>query len=547
MTDLSNYLDFLFKQDTGYVYAPYLTRGKEWRQKWFNWPTDRTSLIDWYVAESHTSDVYVGPALYKEKRVAKEAVSHSNVCWIEMDGQESIKWEGISEPDVIVQSSTSTHLHCYWQMEKLSSELLEDLNRRLTYFLGADSSGWDCTQVLRPPDTVNYKHDVPTSLIKFIANVTHLPAEFDRAPNIDKPVEAFTYDILLDVKNIKLDPQLLSKVNTQVVVHPHRSEFLMSTGYLLAEAGLTPLEIVSCLYVIDARIKKFVGRADQLKRLSEIASIAYFKVERASFISVYSPNDIITHKVKLEWVVPFLLHTSGMLILSGQPGVGKTQLSFDWAYRLCTGLPFMDLELKRPYVVAYLSLEMDVVELKYIFEHQAVGFKEHGLWNQNLYVISPDIDSDLRGFEKTLAKINPDVLIIDSISELATDDLTESEAKTIMKWMKKIRKVYNIAIIAIHHNRKASDTNKKPRKLGDLYGSFIFAKNSETVASLWHEDGRTGLELDLLKARFSEKRTINLTRTSHLTFEVNKMQEVKKNDSNEPAGAKPGTISLDFN
>lgn len=546
MTDLSNYLDFLFKDDVGFVYSPYLTRSKDWRQKWFGWPVERQELIDWLQTESHVSDVYIGPAMYKEKKASKESVSHSNVCWIEMDGQEDIKWGEISEPDVIIQSSTSTHLHCYWQMERLSSELLEDLNRRLTYYLGADSSGWDCTQVLRPPDTVNYKHDVPTTLVKLVANVTHLPLEFDKAPNIDKPVEAFTYDTLLDLKNIKLDPQLLSKVTTVEVKHPHRSEFLMSTGYLLAEAGLTGLEIVSCLYIIDTRIKKFVGREDQLKRLSEIASIALFKVERASYISVYSPLEIISFKTNLKWIVPNLLHTTGMFILSGQPGVGKTQLSFDWAYRLAVGLPFLDLEIAGPNKVAYMSLEMDAVELKYIFEHQAVDFKMQGLWNQNMFIIAPDIDSDLRGFEKTLAKINPDVLIIDSISELATDDLTESEAKSIMKWMKRIRKVYNIAIIAIHHNRKASDTNKKPRKLGDLYGSFIFAKNSETVASLWHEEGRMGLELDLLKARFSEKKTFNLTRSSHLTFSVNKLPEVKI-ASTESNGVKPGSISLDFN
>jgi RecA-family ATPase len=198
-------------------------------------------------------------------------------------------------------------------------------------------------------------------------------------------------------------------------------------------------------------------------------------------------------------------------------------------------------------VVAYLSLEMDVVELKYIFQHQAQVFKQQGLWNQNMYIISPDIDSNLQGFEKTLAKINPDVLIIDSISELATDDLNETESRTIMKWMKKIRKVYNIGIIAVHHNRKASDTNKKPRKLGDLYGSFIFAKNSETVASLWHEEGRTGLELDLLKARFAEKRTINLNRTTSLTYEVVATTKEVTSDSNGPEPVKSGTIALNFN
>jgi archaellum biogenesis ATPase FlaH len=546
MTDLIRHLDFLFKEDLGYVYAPIKKPSQEWRQQWFGWPIEKAELVDWIITESLESDVYIGPVLYKEKKVSKDSISHSNVVWIEFDGKEDINWQKLPEPDAIIQTSTSTHLHCFWQMDALSVDSLEDINRRITYYLEADSSGWDSTQVLRPPNTINYKHNVPVKSIKHQDGL-HLPSAFDAAPNIAKPVQAYTYEGLLPVSAIKLDPSLQSKVNVEVVKHPHRSEFLMATGYYLAEAGLSGLEIVSCLYVIDARIKKFVGREDQLRRLSEIASIALFKVERASYISVYSPNDILTHTADLSWVIPNLLHTSGMFIVSGQPGVGKTQLTFDWAYRLSVGLPILGLELLRPYVVAYLSLEMDVVELKYIFQHQSQVFKQQGLWNQNMYIISPDIDSNLQGFEKTLAKINPDVLIIDSISELATDDLNETESRTIMKWMKKIRKVYNIGIIAVHHNRKASDTNKKPRKLGDLYGSFIFAKNSETVASLWHEEGRTGLELDLLKARFAEKRTINLNRTTSLTFEVVATTKEVTSDSNGPEPVKSGTIALNFN
>ena len=545
MTDLSRHLDFLFKDNPGYVYAPIKRSNQEWRQRWFNWPTERPELLDWIITESLDSDVYLSPVIFKEKKVAKEAIDHSNVVWIEFDGKESIKWEKLPEPDAIIQTSTSTHLHCFWQMAPLSVDSLEDINRRITYYLEADSSGWDSTQVLRPPNTINYKHNVPVRSIKHQEGL-HLPSDFDAAPNIEKPVETYTYDSLVSIKGIKLDPSLQYKVNTEVVKHPHRSEFLMSTGYLLAEAGLSGLEIVSCLYEIDSRIKKFVGRGDQLRRLSEIASIALFKVERASYISVYSPLEIISHSVDLEWVIPNLLHSTGMLILSGQPGVGKTQLAFDWTYRLAVGLPILELVLAKPYKVAFLSLEMDVVELKYIFKHQAEVYKLQGLWNTNTFIISPDIDSDMRGFEKTLIKINPDVLIIDSISELATDDLTESESRVIMKWMKKIRKVHNVAIIAIHHNRKASDTNKKPRKLGDLYGSFIFAKNSETVMSLWHEEGRIGLELDILKARFTEKKTFNLLRTSHLTFDLNKPEEVKENVDIKLGESGPGTISFDF-
>lgn len=548
MSNLSNHLTFLFGEDKGYIYSPIKRKNGEWIQKFYLWPDERTSLTNWIVSESMESDVYLSPAIWKDKKITPESVDHYNVVWIEFDGQNHPDWQNIPEPTYIVQTSVATHQHCYWKLDEPINNVqtVEDVNHRLTYYLGADTSGWDYQQVLRPPDTMNFKHNIVTKVVKNIESTNYKVSSFDAAPNIEKPIETFIYDNLLQVKDIikdnNLDPELIYKINSEIVLHPHRSEFLMSVGYLLAEAELDPLEIVSCLFEIDNRIKKFVGREDQLRRLSEIASIASFKVERALYVSVYSPKEILNHTLELEWVIPGLLHSTGQMIITGQPGVGKTQLCFDIAYRLCTGLQILGKELTRPYKVVFLSLEMDVTELKYIFAHQANDFKEHGLWNENLYVISPDIDANLGTFEKTLKDINPDVLIIDSVSELATDDLTEKEAREIMRWMKKIRKKYTVGVVAIHHNRKASDANKKPKKLGDLYGSYLFAKATETVLSMWQEEGRDLIELDALKVRFSRKESYRLKRSENLTFST----EANFSVSIGPSTTEPGKTILNF-
>jgi archaellum biogenesis ATPase FlaH len=169
--------------------------------------------------------------------------------------------------------------------------------------------------------------------------------------------------------------------------------------------------------------------------------------------------------------------------------------------------------------VAVISLEMDVVELKYIFEKQASDFVEKKTWNENVRIYSFD-DGTLQAYEKVIQESKPDVVIIDSLSEMATEDLKETEARAIMKWFKKMRRTYGCAFIVIHHNRKANDSNKKPRKLSDLYGSFIFAKLSETVVSLWQDEGKDYLELDMLKARFDRSVSISITRSPNLTFSL---------------------------
>lgn len=521
MTQLTDHLNFLFKDGSGYVYAPIKKKDGTWIQKFFNYPLERSALVNWITAESLESDTYLSPVFFKEKKVSKEAVASSNVVWVEVDGQHKIDWKDIPKPNLIVQTSNINHIHCYWRIPPTPIEAVEELNRRLTYFLEADSSGWDITQVLRPPDTVNYKHNLPVHLVNYDPLVIHDLAVFDTAPPISKAPESFKYESLLEVKEVirdnKLDPYLQNRILSELVLHPFRSEFLMRTGYLLAEAELDPLEIVSCLYHIDSRIKKFVGREDQLKRLGEIASIACFKIEKELYIGVYSPQDILTHTLELEWIIPGLLHSTGQLIVTGAPGVGKTQFCFDLAYHLATGTQILDRVLSRAFKVAFLSLEMDVTELKYIFKAHAVEFKDEK-WNQNLHVISPDIDFVLNSFEKIIKELKPDVVFIDSISELATEDLKESEARAIMRWLKKLRKTHNLALILVHHNRKASDSNKKPKSLSDLYGSFIFAKVTETVLGLWQEDGRELMELDTLKARFGKKQSFRLKRTENLTF-----------------------------
>lgn len=551
MGDLTNHIDFLFGKDKGYIYSPIKRKTGEWIPKWFSYPLERGNLIDWITIESRESDVYLSPGLWKEKKITPESIDHYNVAWIEFDGQEQPKWKDVPEPDYIVQTSTTTHQHCYWKLEEpiTNAETIENINRRLTYYLEADSSGWDYQQVLRPPETVNYKHNVPTKQVKLVEKVHRLSA-FDAAPEIAKPIPVFTYDSLLTVEEVlkahQLPLKLQKRIKDEIVVHPHRSEFLMATGHFLAEAGLEPIEIVTCLYHIDCRIKKFVGREDQLRRLSEIASIAVFKVQRALYASVYKPFEIITNKSELNWVWNKFMHETSMSILTGQPGVGKTQLALDWSYRWASGLPVLGFEIQHPLRVAILSLEMDVIELQYIYKHHSLGFQNHELWNQNCFIIAPDIEGDLRSTTKTLQDIKPNILIIDSISELATEDLaSESEAREVMKWMKYTRKSLNLAIMAIHHNRKASDANKKPRKLSDLYGSYLFAKATDTVFSLWKEEGRDFEELDTLKCRYDRPYSFNLERSPHLTFEM-KVEKNRPNASDESTTDTRNTIDLDF-
>ena len=279
--ELKKFLRFLFEADTGYVYSPCKKLTGEWNQRFFLWPSESEKVHDWITSSTHEGNVYLSPALFKEKAATKESFKTTNVAWVEFDGSTNIDFKEINQPDVIVQTSSPTHVHCYWKIKPANVESVENINRRLTYYLGADNSGWDCTQVLRPPGTLNHKYSKPieTLLVKFQPSfIKRDLSRFDKAPEIEKPPLIITYDSLLDPEKVivenKLGIDLIKMIKSEFVKQGNHSTYLMRLGYLLGSSGLNEIEIISLLYLADSRIKKFVGRSDQLLRLSEIAAIA---------------------------------------------------------------------------------------------------------------------------------------------------------------------------------------------------------------------------------------------------------------------------------
>lgn len=547
MSDLERFLTFLYENDAGYVYAPLKLKTGAWEQKYYQWPSQRQELIDWITLSKESGNVYVAPSLFSTKEAKKEHISHTNVAWLEFDGQKNIDFKDVPQPDMIVQTSSETHLHCYWKIPKTNSATVEQINRRLTYYLGADYSGWDSTQVLRPPETTNWKYNVPVKLLRLVVPFfKHKLEKFDSAPDVANPVVEVTYDSIEDAESIlarhKLPQELETMVLRELAVEPNRSSFLMRAGYLLAAANLAEIEIISLLYRIDVRVKKFVGREDQLRRLAEIASIACLDASKQMHIEGYSPLEILNSKKVLEWIIEGWLHRNGIMLLSGAPGVGKTQFASYIAYKLAVGLGILGKETKcGPIPVAFLSLEMEDVEFKYILEHQIKEWSEESipLYDANFRIYVPDEERTFAAYERILATHKPKVFIIDSLSELATDDLKEGEARVIMAWVRKIRKEYDCAIILIHHNRKASDGNKRPRKLSDLYGSYIFGKLSETVISLWDLEKNNELEIDAFKVRFGSKGVTRMKRNENLSFEKVELTINVSGRSREVAAANP--------
>lgn len=520
MDDLEKFIDFLYRDQTGFVYSPVKSKS-DFEQSFFAWPSERQALLDHVKIRGREHDVYICPSVFSKKEATKESFKSTKVVWVEFDGQEQIDFKDVPKPDCIVQTSTTTHLHCYWATELFDSgKAVDDINRRLTYYLKADSSGWDCTQLLRPPTSTNFKHDLPVTLAFFEKSGERKSSDFDRAPE----VETFAVDITIAnlqdpvklLQTLPIRSSLKKLITDERVEVTQRSQFLFKIAHELAEYGLNHSQIATLIYYVDERIGKFSGRSDQLQRISELASIALHSVSITEAISLYSPRDILEHTDDLEWIFGNWLHSTGFMLLTGSPGVGKTQFAMQMAYHFANGIPFLEWEVAKRKVLV-MSLEMDIRELKYIISHQTDGYSDLSAYEREVRFM--DELGTFASYEDVIEEYSPQVIIVDSLIEIMDGDLKDGpEAKMLMRWFKRIRKKYQTAFVIIHHNRKATTSNSKPNKLEDVYGSMVFAKDTETGFSLWEDEESGKIECSVIKARFTKKEVILIERSEHLIF-----------------------------
>jgi hypothetical protein len=90
------------------------------------------------------------------------------------------KWR----PTIAIESSPERYVGL-WECD---SVVTEELNKRLTYALGADHSGHDLTQVLRLPGTFNYKYTpAPRVLLLWDDGPTYRVGRLERElPKLEK-------------------------------------------------------------------------------------------------------------------------------------------------------------------------------------------------------------------------------------------------------------------------------------------------------------------------------------------------------------------------
>lgn len=560
---LGSFFDNIWGTTEGFAYLP--TRDAKtdtWVKTFFPWPKGKTNLINHVlVATAKGLDSYFAPALFsKAERPIKENILGSNVLWAEFDGNAPDKWTPITEgeqgtgglsgipgPTVRVQSSIDGHEHVYWKLEEFTNdiEFIEGSNRSIAYTLRADTSGWDINQILRPPYTTNYKHDLPVTLISVDNNSYNRASFAQLKPALQLVSEAIDTEHLPEVQwlvaKYKWDEEHFKLFMDSNIEQGRRSHALMRLGYYCAEQGMDDAEAYSIISNAASRWGKFDGRLDRHKRLIDIVNRARQKhpvaLDTLTFKNiigdsttggqiVFGLQEFLDSDIKVEWVIDKFIEKGGMGMISSAPGVGKTQMSIQFGIACALGKSFFGWNVPKPLKILMFSLEMGHVGLKMLFETITAEFSDEdkATLNQNFKIIplgqSLPIDRpDSRMFiELMINEQRPDGIIFDALNKLITGELKEETARKVNDYMGLIRAKFDCIVWIIHHNIKASAENKKPNKLEDVFGSTFITADMTTVMTLWeNKDG--SLEFNQVKARFTAKTpSIRVRRDAHLMF-----------------------------
>lgn len=575
--ELSRFFHTIWKGESGVVKTATRKQSGLFTVGIWEWPAQEAGMVEYLEAcDAAKEEVYFSPDLFtqeaqEKRKVSRQYVKGSHVICLDFDGNapdlsvwdnDEGMYEGVPKPSIVVRSSTPQNMHMYWVLDKFETDIdrLELMRKTVTYKLKADESGWDAGQLLRPPYTTNYGYTKPNREETYDVFIEELsdrvyPASDFPIPNDFRPLVNSSIDettlppvlqILADHTFVPGFTELYIKSREDIATNK-RSDTLMALAYYCAESGLSDSEIYAVVQDADNRWGKYSHRTDKHRRYCDIVERARGKFPLGSHLPpesevietqenktlLYNWEQILNSELEIQWYLEGLLSTTGYGMLTGVPGVGKTQLAMRLGTSIALGTDFLHWKNKQgPARVLMFSLEMGLLDIKQFMRKMTdlqVPETLHAL-SQNFYIYPMNkpiiIDNPKKRmvFEHFVEQVKPRVIIIDSLIKAVDGNLSDQElANNLNTYLGDLRRKYGCAIVVVHHSKKIQDPAKNKMYQGDLdilYGSRYLGSDADFVLTFAYGKEQHELTGYVSKMRFSAVGPpFGLTRTEDLNFD----------------------------
>lgn len=549
--ELEPFFDRFYGLQSGYAYIATKhptekgDNGKNlWVQKFFLWPEEKTELLNTVITSMGEWEVYFCPALFTKPEAKKENFKGTYYLWTEFDGTLPETLGSVPEPSMKIQSSTEGHEHWYWRLTywEDNPETIEKITRPLAYNLGADLSVWNCNKVLRPPATIHHESRRITFFKKnseesySIEAFASLPEPAGKLLAVDSLGElppwqdvVYGYQWPPNISKLFRSSNWAQGGTIQLEdgkTNKGRSSALTALAGWAAEfTSMTDEEI----YVLIAKKNKDWGKwtgHDKYVKERIISLINYVRrknpkretrgLDRAQVMSII---ELIESDVQLDWLIEGFVERQGIGVISGPPGLGKTQFSLQLCMAMALGTDYLIWNPKEQIRSLFFSLEMGQAALKEIGVPmitsvlQGAENKEESRdkLHEFFHVVPINESADLTKevnqgrFINYVEDVKPDIIFMDSLGAAILGEL--SDDVTINKtfnFIKQVINAFDVTVTFLHHNRKEQAANKKPKYLADLYGSQYIQSNATNVTGLWRAQDRPftdPIEINCLKMR----------------------------------------------
>ena len=301
------FFKLVFGQRTGIVCVAFINRRgkKTFEEQFYEYPAQVDAMLSIIEDRAPREDVYFCPQLLRERRRTKENVALTPNVWADLDTCNPDNL--FVEPSVVLQTSKG-RWQGFWVLEKdYDVDDVEEIARRIAYAHaeeGADRSGWDLTQLLRVPETFNYKYPGEMYKVEVLAanrNIYRLE-DFDEYPRtntyikVDEELPENIEEVgsahdLLQERRLELNPVVWRLYAEEP--QGDWSKSLWNLQMLLFEAGFTKEQVF--VIVREANCNKYQrdGKSQHLLWKEVCRAEAKYDVNNAAFIPRESERAIL--------------------------------------------------------------------------------------------------------------------------------------------------------------------------------------------------------------------------------------------------------------
>ena len=545
--DLEDFCDFLYGTESGWVRMPLKepTTG-QWSENFnFYWPNEKQKIIDHVEQYTSVHNVYMSPGLFYEPSGKLEHVKGANVAWAEFDGVlptvDLMQENNIPEPTLRIRSSISGREHWYWRYDSFQDlATVQEINKALAYSLGADTSGWDGGQVLRPVGSINHKHKDKPSVTIIKQNHTAYDVQaFARVPihedsytleNFNKDRIPVAGKVLTKYSGFKADE--IDLLFRETIKQGSRSSALARVAYTCCERGLNNSEVFSIIQWVDKRWRKFADRSHPEKYYINLINAARVKIpyegiegiSNGMLLPTMNYMELMNAEDEVNYIIDGILPNKGLVFVVGKSGHGKTIMTTGLCKALATGRPYLDWKAVdgKPRRVLFLSLEMNTAELKLFFQKQnryiseedkmtlSENFHTYAAREKQKYLPLKFYDKEhITRIIATIESLNPDIILVDSATKAISKNMNNQEEVTpAMEMIYRIRNELDVAMIIIHHTRKDPPAHgHKELAIDDMFGAQALQQDASSIIAIHRDvDSETGALSKLTKVTYLKTR-----------------------------------------